>query len=465
MQLRMSLLKEWLDQLEQNSWELELIISGLAIFGLFSVKESLDLFTYKIELLWQYTEYGTLLVFVFGFSFLLVEAIVVIWHILVINLVVHAASRGVWIGAIGLRYVSREIDFAGLRYPDTYRVYLVNNVGNYDIYVERLEKWCSSLFSYSFLLCFSFLSFTILFVVLLFGSAGGLLMLQYLPGCALLLFLTLIIVSIWSLIFALDFFSMGWIKRKLKGFYFPWYRILGVLTLSMFYRPLYYNFIDNKYGRRLFLSTFPYFVVVFLVVDFDHNHLNFSNHFPTLQLAQSNSDGIRIGSEYSIDPCNYLDMRDWRKCGVVGSPLLYSFENDGMIEVFVPYSIDLKNAIVHFCDSMHADLTFYDHVGWRDPGIGLESRLGDLTGCYRELMNFRIGDRIAEAKSVSFTRLLETGDVGLRIVIPGFEFPADLYHLEIETCLAGPIEKGKMYSDSTYTRIFTLPTILNASRK
>ena len=35
--------KKWLDKLQQESWQLELLISGFAIFGLFSAFEPLQL--------------------------------------------------------------------------------------------------------------------------------------------------------------------------------------------------------------------------------------------------------------------------------------------------------------------------------------------------------------------------------------------------------------------------------------
>ena len=72
--------------------------------------------------------------------------------------------RGLWIGAIGLRYVSGEIDYQSLHYSDYFLEYFERKVGSFDDFIERLERMCSVIFAYTFLLFFFFLSF-ILFLM------------------------------------------------------------------------------------------------------------------------------------------------------------------------------------------------------------------------------------------------------------------------------------------------------------
>ena len=63
-----------------------------------------------------------------------------------------------WIGAIGLRYISSEIEYDELNYSEVFTKYLRRKVGVYDDFIERLERICSVLFSYTFLLFLFFLS-------------------------------------------------------------------------------------------------------------------------------------------------------------------------------------------------------------------------------------------------------------------------------------------------------------------
>ncbi|WP_405413635.1 hypothetical protein [Maribacter sp. Asnod1-A12] len=94
--------KKWLDTLQQESWQLELIISGFAIYGLLAAYESIELKS-ATSAVTGILELGAL------------WAIALICcQIFIFNLLFHVLLRGLWIGAIGLRYVSGDIDYSVL---------------------------------------------------------------------------------------------------------------------------------------------------------------------------------------------------------------------------------------------------------------------------------------------------------------------------------------------------------------
>ena len=95
--------KKLLDSLQQQSWELELIISGFAIFGLFTAYEPI-----RAELLTAQSSEKV-------FTFVINLVAFIACSILIFNLILHVILRGVWIGALGLRYVSGDIDFEVLK--------------------------------------------------------------------------------------------------------------------------------------------------------------------------------------------------------------------------------------------------------------------------------------------------------------------------------------------------------------
>lgn len=181
------------------------------------------------------------------------------WVIFFINLLVHVVLRGLWIGAIGLRYVSSEIDYDKLNYDERYTTYFKRKVGDYDDFIERLEKTCSVIFAYTFLLfllmlsLITFFAITISFTFLSNKGLAGMLMLMF---------------FVFGLVVFVDFITLGALKRikdpVMSKIYMPLYRFYSTITLSFLYRPLLYNFIDNKYTRRLFFFSIPYiFVVLF----------------------------------------------------------------------------------------------------------------------------------------------------------------------------------------------------------
>jgi len=65
-----------------------------------------------------------------------------------------------------LRHVSGEIDYERLNYSHFFTNYLEKKVGDYDDFIERLERICSVIFSYTFLLFLLFLSTLVYLFVL-----------------------------------------------------------------------------------------------------------------------------------------------------------------------------------------------------------------------------------------------------------------------------------------------------------
>ena len=135
--------QELLDRLQQESWQLELIISGFAIFGLFTALP-------RIELSLHIAKNDNQI-----YTFIIGVVALVACYILIFNLLIHVILRGLWIGALGLRYVSGDIDFEELNYQNKFTNYLKSKIVSFDRYVGRLENYCSVLFAISFLLIFN----------------------------------------------------------------------------------------------------------------------------------------------------------------------------------------------------------------------------------------------------------------------------------------------------------------------
>jgi hypothetical protein len=54
----------------------------------------------------------------------------------------HVVLRGLWIGALGLRYVSGDIDYEQLKYSPKFTKYLSKKIGSFDKYIATLENYC-----------------------------------------------------------------------------------------------------------------------------------------------------------------------------------------------------------------------------------------------------------------------------------------------------------------------------------
>jgi len=120
--------KKLLKKLQEESWQLELIISGFAIFGLFTAYPTIAE---------QVDESGSSSQ-VYKFVIYLVAQISC--GILLFNLLLHVLLRGLWIGTLGLRYVSGDIEYEELKYSEKFTSFLKKKVGSFDKYIATLEN-------------------------------------------------------------------------------------------------------------------------------------------------------------------------------------------------------------------------------------------------------------------------------------------------------------------------------------
>lgn len=248
--------KNWLDTLQQESWQLELIISGVAIFGLIQTFEPIIKIMNSIR---AKSDGEFFLGFISGIGF---TAIFISLLSLTICLIIHVILRGLWIGAVGLRYFSGDIDYEVLNYTDKFKTYLRKRIGSFDKYIANLEDYCSLIFALSFLLVFFFISFflSVGFAAVIFVLAEYVFGVNAQNIIGPILF---ILIAISYLMTAFDFFSQGYLKKKkwLAFVYFPVYRVMSRITFSFVYRPLLYNLLDNKLGKRILAVLVPVFIV------------------------------------------------------------------------------------------------------------------------------------------------------------------------------------------------------------
>ena len=164
--------------------------------------------------------------------------------------------------------------------------------------MATLENYCSIIFAISFLLIFYVLALTFTFLSIAL-IATQIIENEHLPETfRSILGASLIIFIIFGMILTfIDFITQGWLKKKkwISKFYFPIYWVFSFITLSFLYRPLVYNFLDNKFGRRLSFVLLPVYFAILVLSSFQYKP---SNYF----------DGVSHSSEISASRLSYQDM-------------------------------------------------------------------------------------------------------------------------------------------------------------
>ncbi len=244
----------WLEILQQESWQLELLISGFAIFLLAEAYDPLHHLSYNIEQLASGSYYYSIL-------YVPYQVLMGAWYVLIVNLIMHVLLRGLWISTIGLRYISGDIEFEGLRLNPKFDTFLRKRIKKFDLYIQQLERLCSTAFGFTFLIIFILISLG-LYVSGIFFLAWTMdgINRTYGENWSMLVIPLLLVYLVGGIIYFIDFISLGRPKkhRLFSKIYFPFYRFFGYITLAFVYRPIYYNLVDNKFGRKVVLFMIPY---------------------------------------------------------------------------------------------------------------------------------------------------------------------------------------------------------------
>ncbi len=360
--------KKWLDILQQESWQLELIISGFAIYGLFSIIDPIEIAIVEAENDNNFYRVG------------IAQGLLVSWYILTINLLVHVILRGLWIGAIGLRYVSGDIDYDELKYSSKFTRHLQKRVGSFDNYVATLEKYCSIIFAITFLLVFYILgllvlSFTFTFIGLWIDSENTHEMVRYWIAIPLVVFL-----GIGTLLTFIDFATQGWLKRKkwTTWFYYPFYWIFKYITLSFLYRPIVYNLLDTKFGRRLSFLLVPLYLGITILAQ---------TGFSTSNYLEKDLDTV----SYIANKDNYHDLIDDQLTMVDRASIPSKVITDPYLNVFIEYGSSIEDDVFYFNEELKPEkdkrglysLFGEGTVGFRTRDNSLKKYLTTLEEMYR----------------------------------------------------------------------------------
>jgi len=318
-------LTKLLDRLQEESWQLELLVSGFAIFGLFHASG-------PVEYAFQKALYeGAILKDLYQTATLAID-------ILIVNLIIHLVLRGIWIGALGLRSVSGEVDIDSLNYSARFTNYLNKKIGSFDAYIEKLEKLCSIIFAISFLLIAYVAAFYILVQIIMLLDK-----LSDVKGFDIVASIMAFLILIGSSLTFFDYVTQGLLKKYkwISKLYFPFYWVFSYLTLSFLFRPLYYNLLDNKFGRRVSLLLLPFYMSILFVSSIYREQSAF------ISLFSSRSSSFLAKSGH------YEDLVE-TDIGINVLTIQSKVIRDPYIKVYIPISNAIENRIMEFNNDLIA---------------------------------------------------------------------------------------------------------------
>lgn len=416
---------EWLEKLQRESWNLELLISGFSIFLLVQAKSSLLELVDYVDLFY-YFERGTR-----NIIMLLLGITVLSCYALIISLTFHVVLRGFWIGAIGLRSVQPKVDFQRLRYAPTFEQYLDEKLPTLDRLLIRLDRISSAIFSFAFLIIFMLISLATWFFVLSLISFGS----DALPEEGLAGTVSLIIAGtiqvvflLSSILYLMDTLSMGLlkkIKQKHISKLYRWiYRLMTTVTLSFFYRSIYYHLVSyfGLWPSRILLSGFVFIMILTPYVRYTHSTY-YPDTFPDNEISTQYYDDIRTEKDVI-----------WHAS--IPSAVIA----DNSLPLFIRYAPKTNKTIAHLCPDYEPGKRdqFIFGIYIEDNGLNIndpyfeESNPDSLLGCLSMLYEVRLNDSLQADPTYYYITHPNKGELGIYTVLDIEHLPKGHHTLGID---------------------------------
>ena len=155
--------KGWLQRLKEESWEAELLVSAIAIYGSFQLFGMIDWATNTLIDVLDPSQYlaGYVIVFLGLFAI----------SILTSMFVVHFFLRAYWIGLVGLNSVFPDYSIEDSAYSKIYTEKLLTILPKPEDSIKKVDELCSVIFSvaFTFLLIYTYIAIFASVYLLLFN--------------------------------------------------------------------------------------------------------------------------------------------------------------------------------------------------------------------------------------------------------------------------------------------------------
>ncbi|MCI4670472.1 MAG: hypothetical protein MRZ79_20215 [Bacteroidia bacterium] len=388
--------KSWIRTLAEQSWEAELIVSGVAIFGALSLPEQLEnlmdwMFVYLPD---QLLTYGALLVLYLYFGI----------QVLIAGFLIHFGLRVTWIGFVGLLSVYPDGFTRVPMYSDDFNEKLKKDFPSLETYVQKLDDAASLVFASTntaILSLFSFCFTGTIFILIAF------LINSFFPQLSIRLILivffsVIMIPSILSSVLHIKFLRDHEIVKKI---HYPLYLIFSKVVLNVAFRPLNYLILTFYSHVKIQNFIFTFLIVSFLLGLFGGGRLANSSlaHFRQEDYFEKSR------KPNNASPNFYGDEKDQDQ--IVLNAILPSQKVEyPYLEVFLPRLQRERKAWKASCGTYEEDSSLSDEEN-------TTARQAFKLECLRNFQEFYIDDSLVQVIDISYTRKLEPYQRGISFTI------------------------------------------------
>ncbi|HOY38971.1 MAG: hypothetical protein KBB11_01590 [Bacteroidales bacterium] len=343
---------KWIKKLQESSWELELLISGGAIFSLFKVGGIIPGFFVSIS------KYAS----VPGLSIFMIFVMIALKS-LTLGFVVHLAMRSYWLALVCVSYVfpgGLRQEKIGWRKP--FRIPAEGETGMYK-QIMSVDRFCGLIIYFSIILAVILAGFILFFIT------SFTIPVITLPVDKAVYFTVFYVVFV---VYLFDFITFG-LLRKIPYLsyivYLP-FRLIDFLTLRFLYQRSLLLLSTNIRKMKIALILFAYMLAA---ISFSYVSLYRTMHWPNILDQRTYRFQENMGSNIYIDNNYYLDDQDGTKVKDIAIQSL--IVKDKCLKVFAVYDRDWdklmdyisgKDGEKHFSDLalVRIDDSVYNNIEW-----------------------------------------------------------------------------------------------------
>jgi hypothetical protein len=326
----------WLQRLKDESWEAELLVSAIAIFGTFQLFDVIEWATNKFINVLNPSQYlvGYAIVFLGLFAI----------SILASMFVVHFILRAYWIGLVGLNSVFPDYSIEDSAYSKIYTEKILSILPKLEDSIKKVDALCSVIFSaaFTFLSMYLYMALFAYVYLMIFNLLSS-----YVPTIILLIPLVLFIVAMLSqmVISIVANLKKNKEKENLQLLYFKAVKYGSLIMIGPMYRSILQvimifgsNFKKNKSLAYLMLS-FLIFGMPLAVVQMNKTNIPFLI-----------KNGLSIESdELKVNP-NYYQSENANSTFLLAPEIESDIIKSQVVKIFIPIFDNEKKMSEATCD-------------------------------------------------------------------------------------------------------------------
>lgn len=347
---------KWLKRLERESWQAELLISGVALLACLQLPELVD--GLAIIMIDRLPEAQSFIGYIICFLNLFAVSILTTFFI------IHFIIRAYWIGLIGLNSVyPNGFKIEDGFYSPIYSRKVAEMLPTVKSSIKNIDNLASTQFASAFSILIMYVMMSLMSLVLVIAYN---LLKDIVPSFIFIILLAFLALHFISL-FILQVLAMNKKFRyhdKIQIAYFEAGKYFGMFISTFLYKPvtqIMFTFASNAKSTKNFFIIIPLFFIAMNLTQYHMDHSNIE------LLVERGLGGEIFYNENGINRNFYLEQFD-ENDRIFSTVIPSEIMNDDYLKVFVPILKNESYLLENFCEDFQKDkeLSIFENKNIRE---------------------------------------------------------------------------------------------------